>query len=55
MAELEEELRVPEDDSTHAVNVAMVVHPGKREAGRNGPIISQIGDRPADDPAGVTR
>lgn len=47
MAELEEELRVPEDGTTHAVNVAMVVHPGKRESGRNGPIISQIGtDRP---------
>lgn len=40
---LEEELRVPETDATHAVNVGMVVHPGKRESGRNGPIISQMG------------
>ena len=43
MARLEEELRVPQQQATHAVNVVMVGHPGERESGRNGPIISRLG------------
>lgn len=43
MARLEEELRVPGEEGTHPVNVAMVAYPGKRESGRNGPIISRLG------------
>jgi DNA-binding transcriptional ArsR family regulator len=43
LARLEEELRVEGDDATGAVNLAFVLHPGRREAGRNGPMFTQLG------------
>jgi DNA-binding transcriptional ArsR family regulator len=43
MARLEEELRAEDGEATHSVNLGMIVHPGRRESGRNGPIISQMG------------
>lgn len=43
MAELEAQLRVEPADDSHSLNVVLVTHPGTREAGRNGPIISQMG------------
>ena len=43
MAALEEELRVEPGEDTHAVNVTVVQHPGRRDAGRNGPMITQVG------------
>jgi DNA-binding transcriptional ArsR family regulator len=47
LARLEEELRLPGGAEDEALNVAMVVHRGRREAGRNGPLVSQMGtDRP---------
>jgi DNA-binding transcriptional ArsR family regulator len=43
LARLEEELRRPDGEHTDGLNVALVVHRGAREAGRNGPLISQMG------------
>jgi hypothetical protein len=44
LAVLEEELRVAEDDvAADGLNVALVVHRGRREAGRNGPVFNQMG------------
>jgi DNA-binding transcriptional ArsR family regulator len=43
MARLEEELRVEPGPGTHGLNLVLLSYPGRREAGRNGPMISQMG------------
>ncbi len=44
LAQLEEELRAAPGDEAEHVTVAMILHPGARDAGRNGPIIHQVGN-----------
>jgi DNA-binding transcriptional ArsR family regulator len=44
LARLEEELRLDEGEGVHGLNLMFVLHPGVRAGGRNGPMMSQIGN-----------
>ena len=43
LAELEEELSAEAGEDARGMNIALLTHPGAREAGRNAPLIHQLG------------